>query len=436
MHSLGAANTCSAAASGTVQPRGLVTAWAPAARRVFRAWPASGGGLCHGHLCACAHAHVNVCRVSCCCESRCKWLHLTASLLLQGALDKEDARTNRVLVQPIALLPGTQHGSAAEVVARLGKLRFTAEYFGISAGAINLDLSASSTDRNAGGRGLSCAAGSAPALELCLGSLHGGDGSGEGPDALAAAEFLHHLRSHALRVDVWDAEAGFALGSVQVGGLARVARQGREVVYLYEICPFVEPLGADDGSPGPSPLAASTHTKQVEVPGMECGASIALRVICVANDLPADAHTTAAGGILHEHKLGQHGYGTGGAMRIPLKLRNSDVASEFRSFDGGGGVGLGASSVQGGGKGEVDTMLNLSAGVGASGWHRVRAQQSALPQRAALALVFVNRSVAVCCSLLQSVAVCCSVVQSVAVCCSCYDVWRVIPQDIHWCVLQ
>ena len=157
---------------------------------------------------------------------------------LHGALDKEDARDNRVLLQPIAVLTGAQEGAAADVLHRLRRLRFSAEYCGRTATPVSLNLVAAAAGESVG---LAGAGAVARALELRL--------------PVATDELLQSLRTRPLQIDVWDGDSGFALGSVAVSGMARLLRQGHAAVYFYDICPFAQPLAppADHeikGNPG------------------------------------------------------------------------------------------------------------------------------------------------------------------------------------------
>jgi len=103
---------------------------------------------------------------------------------LPGALDREDARATRVLLQPIAVLTGAREGAAADVLYRLRRLRFSADYCGQTAAPVCLDLVAPPAGGGEG-VGLEPAGGAARALELHLPALHPAAAS-----AVAADELL------------------------------------------------------------------------------------------------------------------------------------------------------------------------------------------------------------------------------------------------------
>ena len=311
-----------------------------------------------------------------------------------GALDREDALANRVLVQPVAILQsGPLGGGAADaVMSRLRRLRFSAEYFGLQAAPICLDLVAPATGSDSGCKGLVGAGGSASALEFCLHALRDvdrtdGDTAAGGP----GAELLEHLRMWPLMVDVWDGDSVFALGSVALPGLGRLVRQGREAVYFYDVCSFLVPLALTESSEvkgSEAPLAASTDTKEVQLRGLDLGASVAFRVICMAQEPPAPEPLGVAGGSGGSLLISPAKFAQGqGATRVPLKRRNAAEDDAPHTDDIEWGTG------KPGSRAYLDLMLKHAEGGGGgfAGWHRARPDQSALPQRAALALVYVNQ---------------------------------------------
>jgi hypothetical protein len=369
---------------------------------------------------------------------------------LQGVLDKEDTFANRLLVQPVAVMPGwhdpnmtgyvcllhppplplflsppfrSKHlrcggqcfrdmdwtdladnddGHDEQVLARLRRLRFTAEYFGITATPITLQLQA--PDENdpggCGGRGLVGGAhGTESALEFCFGSLHSDD---DGAEEGYAQELQRYLHDRPLRVDVWDADSGFALGGVSVPGQARWLRQGRAAVFFFDLCPFLTPFAPEDAvtrgsSSGVSMHTAATATKQVQVAGLDKGALLAFRVICVPRDSPRTARAAqpegSNGSILIADMTAKSGLGhVASPTRVPLKPRNGEEDSHA-SRSGGGAGARGGAVAQDSGRALLDAMLKLSQGAGGghAGWHRAGPHQDVLPQRAALALVFVNQ---------------------------------------------
>ena len=218
----------------------------------------------------------------------------------EHALAREDSEdVNRVFVQPVALLPGSDPAAAA-VVARLKRLRFTAEYFGLTAKPICLELDGSDATNEsgvAGGKGLvGAGSGATPALEFMLPSL--GSSSVEGG---GNTELFAYLRTRPLQVDVWDADSGFALGCVKIPGQVRCARQGRAAVYYYDICPFLQPLPPTEASAARSEgamggCAGSTDTKEVQVTGLDLSAAVAFRLVCVGDDRAGGGTEEASGG--------------------------------------------------------------------------------------------------------------------------------------------
>ena len=306
-----------------------------------------------------------------------------------GALDLEDTLANRVVVQPVAILQGAPDGASAQVVKRLRRLRFTAEYFGLRSAPICLELVAPATGSDSECKGLVGAGGSIPALEFSLCALHDGEADGGGEVAIGpGSELLRYLRTWPLQVDVWDGDSGFALGTVALPGLACIARQGREAVYYYDVCSFLTPLAVVEGSEAgglEAPLAGSADMKEVQLRGLESGASIAFRVVCIADEVrPALSPAIAggSGGIL----LSSPSKVCGG-IRVPLKRRNAAEGAAAQSDESAGAAG------KPGSRGYLDQMLKHAeaGGGGVAGWHRARPDQSALPQRAALALVYVNQ---------------------------------------------
>jgi len=295
---------------------------------------------------------------------------------LHGAKEDEQEKDkeNRVLIQPIAVLTGAQEGTAADVLHRLRRLSFSAEYCGRTAIPVSRDLVAAAAGVGQG-VGLAGAGAAVPALELRL--------------PVATDELLQSLRTRPLQIDVWDGDSGFALGSVAVSGMARLVRQGHAVVYFYDICPFVQPLAppADHeikGNLEPRALASAAATKEVQVRGLERGASVAFRIISCAHEPPPEAHADSAGwggGVILSHKNGDGGTSP---ARVPFKARNSDRDA---------GSMPESQPLPAAGRGFVESLLKLADGAGGfSGWHRVHPDQRDLPQRAALALVFVNQN--------------------------------------------
>jgi hypothetical protein len=287
-------------------------------------------------------------------------------------------------VQPVCVIHDARKGVSSKILARLRRLRFTAEYLGLKAEPICLDLTAPDTsDGNA--KQLVGEEGVAHTLEICLGSLKDGVGARMGVD------LMQFLQTQPLRIDVWDGDSCFALGSLEVREMARLMRQGRESVYFYDICPFLDPLPppaehAMNGSTASNDLASFTRTKEVQVPGLENGAFIALRIVCLAHSIPCTPDTAAwHGGILHAGFSQTHSAGWGApSTRVPLKSKShskgADQGAEKdkKELDGA--------------RATMDALLKLSQhSSGYIGWHRCRPDQSALPQRAALALLFVNK---------------------------------------------
>ena len=306
----------------------------------------------------------------------------------QDVVRKEDALANRIILQPVAIIQGTQY-EAANVVQRLRRLCFSAEYFGLKATPVELDVELPAEGEGGDSRGLMGAGGSATALELCLSSLNDEIAQPKGrikAGKVSSEALLHSLRTRPLQVDVWDGESGFALGCVEVSGLVRLVRQGREAVYFYDICPFLPPLAspADYEIPGsgePGTRSSSfVATKEVQVQGLEKGASLAFRVVCVAHDNPQAADADRVewnGGVLLSSLAKVHSEEGIAPTRVPLKARKSN----HDNIDGSNGDNGGISGPLTTGRDLVDSLLNLTQGGGAYvGWHRVRPDQSALPQ--------------------------------------------------------
>ena len=309
----------------------------------------------------------------------------------QDLVRQEDARANRIILQPVAIIQGT-HYEAANVVQRLRRLRFSAEYFGLKATPVELNVEVLAEGEGGGSRSLLGAGASAAALEFCLASFNDAITQPTGRNAaskVSSEALLRLLRTRPLQVDVWDGESGFALGCVEVSGLVRLVRQGREAVYFYDICPFLPPLAppAEYEIPGSIELGTRSSsfvaTKEVQVPGLEKGASLAFRVVCVAHDNPqaADAERVEwNGGVLLSSLAQVHSAGGVAPTRVPLKARNIHYENVDGPSEGDGGI-PGALRTKGGGRDLVDSLLNLTEGGGAYvGWHRVRPDQSALPQ--------------------------------------------------------
>ena len=204
------------------------------------------------------------------------------------------------------------------------------------------------------------------------------------------AQYLHSLQTRPLQVDVWDGDSGFALGSVAVSGMARLVRQGHATVYFYDICPFAQPLAPPGeketkGNSEPRVLAsAAAATKEVQVRGLERGASVAFRIISCAHDPALEAHAESAGwggGVIMSHKQCEGGTSP---ARVPFKARNSD--GDARSVGGGSASVPESQRLREDARGVVESLLKLAQGAagGFSGWHRVHPDQRDLPQVAPL----------------------------------------------------
>ncbi|KAJ1480909.1 hypothetical protein T484DRAFT_1900328 [Baffinella frigidus] len=104
---------------------------------------------------------------------------------------------------------------------------------------------------------------------------------------LAESYIAHHLT-----LDVWDADSGFALGTVLVSGLHRALRQGLPAVQFWDICgmlPGQLPDGVLEGRKLPK-----GRTREVQIGTLSEHGGLALRVVSVGRD-GKKAHTIQLG---------------------------------------------------------------------------------------------------------------------------------------------